>query len=184
MSKKELKKKIDKVSHSETVSVRVDGKILQSIRGITERKNISVSSYINNALHDHVHWHSYASRVGFIPITRTTMFKLMEIISENDLIELAKRIAVQEAEDGMLALGKEFTAKTFLEAYDTWLNIVGFPNTHEVIEGSHRIVIQHNLGKNFAIFVGNILKSILEACKAKKITLFTTPNIIVFECTI
>ena len=62
-------------SKSESVTFRIDSKVLKNLRHEAEQKDVMTNTLVNQIIKDHLNWHSNGAKVGFISAQKTICFK-------------------------------------------------------------------------------------------------------------
>jgi hypothetical protein len=72
---------------SESVTLRLDKDILDKLRKEAKDKQVSLNVLVGQIALQHLDWHAYASKAGFLAVTRGTVQKMLEKITEKDVVE-------------------------------------------------------------------------------------------------
>ncbi len=128
--------------------LRFDKDILDKLRREAKEKQVSFSTLINQVATQHLDWHANAVKAGFITVRKGKIVKMLEKISEKDIVEIAEYIAKRESKDFIMLLRNEYSITSALEVIETWIKIAGYSYRHEVRGSVHSYVIHHDMGKN------------------------------------
>jgi hypothetical protein len=170
---------------SESVSFRIDSKLLRNLRSEAEQKDISTNTLVNQIIKEHLNWHSNAAKAGFIAVRRPFVTRVINNLSEQEIIFLAEYVAKSANKDAVLLLKKEYTIESALDFLETWIKISGYPYRHEVTNSgqkSHLYVIQHDMGMKWSIYLANLYQFLFdELGEKKKIEFDKTENTVAFK---
>jgi hypothetical protein len=127
-----------------------------------------------------------AARAGFIAVRRCLLTKLINNLSEQEIISLAEDVAKTTNKDLILFLKEEYTMKSALELIEIWIKISGYRYRHEQTnnngQNKHSYVIQHNIGKKWSIYLANLYQFLFnELGQNKKIQFDKTENTLAFS---
>ncbi len=147
---------------SEGITLRFDKDILERLRSEANDKQISLNNLINRIITQHLDWHAYASNAGFIAVTRGTILKMLEKISEEDITEIGRFVAKKESKDFIIMLRNDYSVTSALQVLDTWLKIVGYSYKHEVRGSEHSYVICHNMSRKWSLYLRELFRLVSE----------------------
>jgi hypothetical protein len=84
------------------------------LRAGAEQKDISSNTLVNQIIKEHLNWHSNAAKAAFIAVRRPFVTKVINNLSEQEIISLAEFVAKTTNKDTILLLKKEYTIKSAL----------------------------------------------------------------------
>jgi hypothetical protein len=177
-------------SKSESITFRIDNKTIENLRHESKQQDISTNTLVNHILKEHTKWHSNASKAGFIAVRRSLIMNLMNFLSEQDIVSVAKKVAKSTNKDSILLLEKEYTIKSALEFLENWMKISGYVYRHEESKDGrnrHMYVIQHDMGMKWSIYLANLYQLLFDELNEnnKRIEFEKTENTLAFtiNCT-
>jgi hypothetical protein len=154
------------------------------LRNEADQKDISANTLINQIIKEHLNWHSNAAKAGFIAVRRPFVTKLINNLSEQEIISLAEYVAKSANKDAVLLLKKEYTIKSGLAFLESWIKISGYPYRHEMTnndQNRHLYVIQHDMGIKWSIYLASLYQFLFdELGQKKKIEFDKTENTLAF----
>src|ERR1044071_2971688 len=118
-------------SKSESVTFRIDSKVLRNLRHEAEQKDISTNTLVNKLIKDHLNWYSNAAKAGFISVRRPFVSKVIKYLPEQEIISLAEYVAKTTNKDSILLMKNEYTIKSALDFLESWIKISDYPYRHE-----------------------------------------------------
>lgn len=152
-------------SKSESVTFRIDSKVLKNLRHEAEQKDVSTNTLVNQIIKDHLNWHSNAAKAGFISVRRPFVSKIIKHLPEQEIISLAEYVAKTTNKDAILLMKNEYTIKSALDFLESWIKISGYPYRHEETndnQNRHLYVIQHDMGMKVSLYLATIYQSLFD----------------------
>lgn len=137
--------------HNESITFSLDSSVLQRLREEASYKDISVNTLVSQIAKDHVRWHSNAAKAGFISVRKTLISKFLEKHTHEEIRDIARAVAGITSKDNSLLLRQEFTLRSALDIFETWIKISGYNYSHTKRfpindRTTHSFVIQHDMG--------------------------------------
>jgi hypothetical protein len=167
MEKKEANKQ--QQHQSESITFRLDSIILNKLHREAEQKDISVNTLVSHIIRRHIDWHSNAAKAGFVTVRRGLLSNLINRLPEEEISSVAEYIAKNETKDFVLLLRNEYNIESALDVIETWIKISGYPYRHEVNYTRHSYVIQHDMGKNWSVYLAQLYRFLFEEFGLKKV---------------
>ena len=155
MEKKDVKQQ---QHQSESITFRLDSTILNKLHHEAEHKDISVNTLVSHIIRRYIDWHSNAAKAGFVTIRRELLSNLIKRLSEKEISSIAEQIAQNETKDFVLLLRNEYNIESALDVIETWIKISDYPYRHEVNSTRHSYVIQHDMGKNWSLYIAELYR--------------------------
>jgi hypothetical protein len=167
---------------TETITLRLEKKILTKLRRESEQNQTSLNTLANQIFRQHTDWHSKASKAGYVPLQKPVIIKLLDRLSEEDVIRAAEDVSKDMFKDVLLLLRDENDLVSTLNVIETWVRVSGFPYKLEVDEEKevYSYVIQHDMGKKFSLLLATRARVILERL-GKQGSFVVTDNTIVLK---
>lgn len=166
---------------SESVTLRLDKDILDKLKKEAKEKQVSLNVLVGQIALQHLDWHAYASKAGFIAITRGTVRKMLEKITEKDIVEIAEYVAKKESKEFIIMLKNDYSVTSALQVLDTWLKIVGYSYRHEVRGSEHSYIIQHEMGKKWSLYLRDLFRLISEDFGLPRVDFDVNENMLSFK---
>ncbi len=116
-----------------------------------------------------------------ISVSRNFIIKVIDHLDEFGLVQLAEYVVKNDVKDIVMLIRKEYNASSFLDALKSWLEVSGFPYRHEIKDGEHNYVIQHDMGKKWSLYLAKVFQYVFEELVSKKIECDTTHNTVCFK---
>jgi hypothetical protein len=154
---------------SESITFRLDSIILNKLHHEADQKDISVNTLVSHIIRRHIDWHSNAAKAGFVTVRRGLLSSLINRLPEKEISSIAEYIAKNETKDFVLLLRNEYNIESALDVIETWIKISGYPYRHEVNYNRHSYVIQHDMGKNWSLYMAELYRFLFEEFGLKKV---------------
>jgi len=155
--------------HSESITFRLDGFILNKLHREAEQKDISVNTLVSHIIKEYIDWHSNAAKAGFVTVRKGLLSNLINRLPEKEISSISEYIAKTETKDFVLLLRNEYNIESALDVIETWIKISGYPYRHEVDYTQHSYVIQHDMGKNWSLYLSELYRFLFEAFGLRKV---------------
>ena len=167
---------------TETITLRLEKKILSKLRRESEQNQTSLNTLANQIFRQHIDWHSKASKAGYVPLLKPVIIKLLDRLSEEDVIRVAEEVSKDMFKDVMLLMRDENDLVSTLNHIETWIRMSGFPYKVEVDEDKevYSYVIQHDMGRKFSLLLATRARVIFERLE-KQGNFVVTDNTIVLK---
>ncbi|SRR3989338_7523470 len=165
---------------TESITFRVNAKILDKLRNESKSHQISLSTLVNQIFTQHVSWHAFAVDAGFITILKCSLADMIKKITDNEIKQIALDSVKNNAKDIVLFLRQEYSVNTVLELIETWAKISGYHYKQTRQDNKISFVIQHDLGKKWSLYLSTIWGHIFENFAQQKIDFDITSNTIAF----
>jgi hypothetical protein len=167
---------------SRNVTLRFDGKTLDSLRKEAEQKRISLNTLASQIFKTHVEFSGAAAKAGMVSFPKNLLVRLMDKLSEDEVRQLSDEIAKNEMKDTLLMIKRSYTIEAFIDLIESWIRISGFSYTHDVSGSStHYFAIQHEMGKRWSIYHAELFKYVFSDLGAKWADFETTDNTVTFN---
>jgi hypothetical protein len=99
---------------------------------VSEAKNITPNTLVNQIVKAHVNWHSMAAPAKLYYLPKSFLIKLVNELTEEELNELAMDTAKNDLVDISLFLRGRFTIASLSDITETWLRISQMPYRSEI----------------------------------------------------
>lgn len=165
---------------SESVTIRLDSIIFSKLDGEAQQSDISFNTLISQILRQHTNWHSHAAKAGFISVRKGLLVNLIDRLSEQEITSVAEDIAKRETKDFVLLLRNKYNIESGLDVIETWIRISGHPYRHEVNYTRHSYIIQHDMGRNWSLYMAEQYRFLFEEFDLEKVDFDINDNTLDF----
>jgi hypothetical protein len=135
---------------------------------------------VSHLIRRHIDWHSNAAKAGFVTVRRGLLIDLIDRLAEKEISSIAEYIAKKETKDFVLLLRNEYNIESALDVIETWIKISGHPYRHEVNYTRHSYVIQHDMGKNWSLYMAEQYRFVFEEFELKRVEFDINDNTVDF----
>jgi len=144
------------------VNIEVEDEVVQKIESEASIEGMTLEDKICSLLKRHTEWDFYARDIGFASLSKPFLRALLESVSDKRLTDIAVSNCRGAFRDAMILVGGKMSVEAFMKVLPPWLYAANVPHSigHDP-EGNYKLVVQHALGKNWAIYFGAVANSIL-----------------------
>ena len=156
-------------SKNESITFRIYSEFVTRLRKEANDEDISVNTLVNQIIRNHIGWHSVASKAGFISVRRGFVKAMIDKLSEEEVKMLAREIATTSNRDFLMILRNKVSLECAIDFVESWLRTSGFVYRRESnTSGKYSFVIQHDMGRKWSLYLGELYKHLFEECKASR----------------
>jgi predicted DNA-binding ribbon-helix-helix protein len=171
---------------TESITFRLEADILDTLRQEAKRKDVSVNTLVSQIAKQHTNWHSNAVQAGFISVRRPLVIKLLESQNDEQIISLAKHVALSSNKDFVLMLRRKYNIYSALDMIEGWVRASGYSYSHnlEDLDYSNRLhsfIIQHNMGMKWSLYLSELYKTLFEEFGIRNSQFDRTDSTLAFE---
>jgi hypothetical protein len=147
----------------DTITFRINRKVVERLRKQSEESCISINALVNQVLRHYIEWESFEPRIGMIPFPKAVLGKMLAEMSEEQIAKLASSIGKDTAMDMAIFMRGRIDVLAFISWIETRMRNSGFEVEHRVDNAReiHTVMIKHDLGKNWSLYLKIMLESIL-----------------------
>src|ERR1051325_1044138 len=167
-------------NNSKSITFRLDSTILNKLHHEANQNDISVNTLVSHIIRRHIDWHSNAAKAGFVTVRRGLLIDLIGRLPAKEISSVAEYIAKNETKDFVLLLRNEYNIESALDVIETWIKISGHPYRHEVNYTRHSYVIQHDMGRNWSLYMAEQYRFLFEEFGLKKVEFDINDNTLDF----
>ena len=168
-------------SGTEGATFRLRKIALDKLRNDAIQKQISLNTLTNQIFEQYIDYNANAAKAGLIAFPRVLLIKLMDKLSEEEIVQIARNIATTQVKDMVLLLKSTYTIESFLAVVESWIRTSGFPFKHEISGTRHLYIIQHDLNKNWSLYLSKLFDFVMEDLVERRPMFQINNNSIVFE---
>jgi hypothetical protein len=151
----------DARSSSITRSFRFESDVLTVLDEEANRMGISVNALVGIILRRYVEFTRYLPKIDMVVVNREVLTSLMELLSEEELYKIGKKLGRTMLADTVMFWKKETTEKAVREYIEKMVCRYGRLGTYDegkMPGGQIAIVLRHRLGKNGSRFLEGYLQ--------------------------
>ncbi|HVX01764.1 MAG TPA: hypothetical protein VHA09_01280 [Nitrososphaera sp.] len=166
-------------SKNESITFRFDSKLLMELSSEAKRKMVSLNTLMQQISSAHIEWHSRAAEAGFITVRRTLVKNMIDKLSEKEIDHLVESV-YQDIEDASLLIVRGTSVEQIFEFLERWIRATGFRFRHDVEGTSHTIIIQHEMGLNWSLYLSKLFQKVAMMIQEKS-AVKTSENTVVIK---
>ena len=148
---------------TEIISVRIDSELSKKLHDKSEEQRISLNALINHLLEKQVNWNELANEIGWVSSFRTTFRDLMDTISKDKVIKIGQSAGKTDLQNSLNYFYGRIDLDSILDFLKKRLQNMKVQFRHISENGKDKIIIQHDLGKNWPHLVISELNELLNA---------------------
>lgn len=172
-----------KIPKSSTTGVtfRLPSEKLNTLRKVSETKNITPNTLVNQIIKAYLDLHSRAARARLYYLPKSFLIRLIYELTEDELNELARDTAKNDLVDMSLFLRGGFTPASLSDIAETWLRIAQMPYRCEINGDNCNIIIEHDMGLKYSHLMKEISRYLLEIAFEAKSSCGVTENTVIIK---
>ncbi len=141
-----------KKTSSDSVTFRLNSAILDKLSTRADLQKTSLNVLMNQILCNYIDWDADAVKAGYMPIQRTTLVKLIDVLDEKIIAEIAEQSAKSNGKNSILYMYGKYNLENVLKNIRAKAHRSGFSIKEYEENQNLEIVIQHNLGWKWSMF--------------------------------
>ncbi|MBI2183657.1 MAG: hypothetical protein HYU39_01730 [Thaumarchaeota archaeon] len=155
---------MSKPKRSTTFTLRVDQDILDALKDEAGRQGVSANVLVNKQLRKYVDWGRFSERYGMISISKNALRRLLRVIPDETLRELATEGGREGPIDIILFVWGEVTMENVIKLLHIFAVYHGMGDLEEHDEnGRKRFVFHHDMGPKRSIYIEAFFKSMFKS---------------------
>lgn len=144
---------------SEKFSISLSKEVLDRLRVVAEKENMSVNRLISKTLENYAIWNLHNSE--FVPVRKALLAKFLEKHTHEEINSIAESMARTSNKDTVLRFTSKFDVLSILKTFEEWLRMTGFPYSYVVDNSSHRFIVLHDLGSKWSLYLTKLASTSL-----------------------
>jgi hypothetical protein len=175
--------------HSRTVATtsittRIDNDAMKELQDEANHAGISLSNLAKQVLTNYAKWDKFVSKAGMIPVSKGVISKVFDILSEDEIICLAKSVGKNALSDIILFMKGKIGLNSLFSWLELWLKRNSTAGFSYAIENSiHTCIMKHDLGWKWSLYHKIILELMLHEIlgKSSVIKVNTEENMLIIK---
>lgn len=163
---------------TKTVSIRLPSSLIEELKQEAKIEKINFNALLSKILGNHILWEKYERKVGLLPMTKPFVKFAIQKLTEKEIIHLAEVIEKDTFSDILNFMKGEYTVEDFIEIFRTWLNVAWMQHSIEKKNNNFIFKIQHDLGKNWSLYVKTLATELFYDILEKKLEVKLTKTTI------
>ena len=146
---------------TENVSIRIDSKLSNKLHEKCEEQKISLNTLINHILEKQVNWTELTSEMGWITIFRSTFRELLDSASKDTVQKIASSTGNIELKNSLNYFYGNVRLDSVLDLFKKRFQDMNIQFRTLSSDGKSKIIIQHDLGKNWPHLIVTQMNTVL-----------------------
>ncbi len=146
---------------TDNVSIRIDSKLSSKLHEKCEEQKISLNTLINHILEKQVNWNDLVSEMGWVTIFRSTFRELLDSTSKDAIQKIVSSTSNAELKNSLNYFYGHVSLDSILDLFKKRLQSMNVQFRILLSDGKSKIVIQHDLGKNWPYLIVTQMNVIL-----------------------
>jgi len=155
LQEKQLLKKTD------NVSIRIDSDLSSKLHEKCLEQKISLNTLINHLLDKQVNWHELTTEMGWIPMFRSTFRELSDSIPKDKMEKIAETTGMSDLKNSLNYVYGYVELDSILDLFKKRCLSMSVQYREIKVNGKNKIIIQHDLGKNWPYFIVGQMNTLL-----------------------
>ncbi|MGI0056532.1 MAG: hypothetical protein ACREAK_04070 [Nitrosarchaeum sp.] len=167
-------------NRTKTITFRLSASIIDDLKQDAEIEKINLNGLVSRILSNHILWERYERKVGLLPMTKPFVKDAINRLDEKEIINLAQKIEKDTSNDIFNSMKVACSIEDFIEILRTWLNVAWMQHFFKKSKGFYHFKIQHDIGKNWSLYIKTLVTGLFEDIIGKKLQVQTSKNSITF----
>jgi hypothetical protein len=169
------------LSATTCATFRLPKEKLEQLRKVSQTKNVTPNTLINQIINAYLDWHSRAAHAKLYYLPKSFLVRLLNELTEQELNELARDVAKNDLVDISLFLRGGFNLASISEIAETWLKIAQMPYRIELNGDQCKIIIEHDMGVKYSHLIKEISRYLLEVAFETRSSCDVTENAVIIK---
>lgn len=160
-----------------SVTFRIDRQNEEALRRMAEESGVSLNTLANQIFSNHVEFEIFAKKFGTVRMSSDTFRRLLDVMDENKIIDIAIRGGSQEAVEFILFKWKEKNLQSVTEFIGIYFDQCGYGRCDlEQANGKTIVSVHHDFQKKGSLYLRYFLESLIRATLDKECKTITTDD--------
>lgn len=168
-----------KKSSSDSVTFRLNSLVVDKLSTRADLQKTSLNVLVNQILSNYVEWDADSIKAGWIPTQRTILTKLIDVLDEKIILDIAEQSAVVGGKDSILYMYGKYNLENLLTNIRASAQRSGFSIKEYEEDQNLEIVIQHELGWKWSLFFKHYYQKLLHELQQMVIFDYTEKALII-----
>jgi len=165
---------VEKNTKTRSMSFRLPENIVESLETESSVKNVNMSTLLSQICSHHFGYEGNTGKAGLVAFPRSLLMQLMEGYPEEKIIAMAEDISKDVTTDMMAVLENEYSVDSFIDYIQSWAHSSKIPFRREIKGQLNIVIIQPELGRNWSLYLGHLIKNVIEKLAERKVAINVT----------
>ncbi|MDH5431863.1 MAG: hypothetical protein OEW78_08305 [Nitrosopumilus sp.] len=145
-----------------SISFRINEEYEKVLRKIAEENKTSLNTLANQIFGNYVEFELYAKKFGTLQMSTDTFRRMLDVMDENNIIDIATRCGSQEIKEFILFKWKEISSRTVTDFIKIYFDLCGYGRCNlDETEGKVTFSVHHDLQKKGSLFLKHLFESLI-----------------------
>ena len=146
---------------TDNVSIRIDSDLSNKLHEKCQEQKISLNTLINHLLEKQVNWNELIAEMGWVSMFRSTFRELSDSIPKETIKKIAETTGTSDFKNSLNYVYGYIDLDSILDLFKKRCLSMNVQYRSMEINGKNKIIIQHDLGKNWPFFIVGQMNTIL-----------------------
>jgi hypothetical protein len=146
---------------TDNVSIRIDSDLSEKLHKKCIEQKISLNTLINHLLEKQVNWHELTAEMGWVSMFRSTLRELSDSISKEKIEKIAETTGRTDLKNSLNYLYGYIKLDSILDLFKKRCQSMNVQYREIEVNGKNKIIIQHDLGRNWPFLIVGQMNAIL-----------------------
>lgn len=146
---------------TDNVSIRIDSDLSSKLHEKCIEQKISLNTLINHLLEKQVNWNELTTEMGWVSMFRSTFRELVDSISKEKIEKIAETTAMSDLKNSLNYLYGYIELDSIIDLFKKRCQSMNVQYREIIVNGKNKIIIQHDLGKNWPFLVLGQMNTVL-----------------------
>jgi len=146
---------------TDNISIRIDSVLSSKLHEKCIEQKISLNTLINHLLEKQVNWNELTTEMGWVSMFRSTFRELSDSISKERIEKIAETTGTSDLKNSLNYLYGYIELDSILDLFKKRCLSMNVQYREIIVKGKNKIIIQHDLGKNWPFLIIRQMNSIL-----------------------
>ena len=145
-----------------SISFRINEDYEKVLRKIAEENKTSLNTLANQIFGNYVEFELYAKKFGTLRVSTDTFRRILDVIDEKTIMEIATRCGSQEVKEFILFKWKEINSRTVTDFIKIYFDLCGYGRCNlDETEGKVTFSVHHDLQEKGSLFLKHLFESLI-----------------------
>ncbi len=146
---------------TDNISIRIDSDLSSKLHEKCIEQKISLNTLINHLLEKQVNWNELIAELGWITMFRSTFRELSDSVSKDKIEKIAETTGMSDVKNALNYMYGYISLDSILDLFKKRFQSMNVQYREIEVNGINKIIIQHDLGKNWPHFMVVQMNTIL-----------------------
>ncbi|GKS66979.1 hypothetical protein YTPLAS73_05260 [Nitrosarchaeum sp.] len=147
-----------------SISFRINEEYEKVLRNIAEENKTSLNTLANQIFGNYVEFELYAKKFGTLRMSTDTFRRMLYVLDEKNIMEIATRCGSQEVKEFILFKWKEISSRTVTDFIKIYFDLCGYGRCNlDETEGKVTFSVHHDLQEKGSLFLKHLFESLIRA---------------------